>query len=532
MTNNRFTDNLNSDTNRLAKLRATMMADSAVPDPTDFGGMSASAVPSGGRADYVFTSQQVVLAHSRVLQTGILDKLVAWRSEDARVAGASARSTFISDRAILVGLLLLASEHGPLLISSLAMVFQNRLTPESRALLHLADVAPASLGDTREDKRWYGGTHRAFHRLLVLMDPFPHNQGSTITSTEAQAVLDAHEADHEKKMRTRLDEFTNAFLHMTFLQQPRHLRYATGRIDLAVGQTFIASPTTRGFSRKTRAETVTNEIGADPRTLPHGPIDVFAGAGTAYNGRNNPRWGWMVNSAVRVDSERPEESRFPQLAISATLSLPNIGAAEEAVSLMRTALSTGLAPGILDIDKAYFASSPVAGLHESRFNLGFTPSTDYRVERLDEHDLPASPDGIRAQQSVTLDKNDGMRQRQPITYGSEQRQAFHNHARNSMECLNAGITESLFESLSGTSRQTVRGFAAAQIFLTISLSNYNLSAIAAFLRKQISKPVIPSPAAELPANICRRDREWHAPYVSPNPADTSPTPEDGAVPTT
>ena len=73
MTNNRFTDNLNSDTNRLAKLRATMMADSAVPDPTDFGGMSASAVPSGGRADYVFTSQQVVLAHSRVLQTGHLD---------------------------------------------------------------------------------------------------------------------------------------------------------------------------------------------------------------------------------------------------------------------------------------------------------------------------------------------------------------------------------------------------------------------------------------------------------------------------
>ncbi|TFB76841.1 hypothetical protein E3O06_01340 [Cryobacterium glaciale] len=137
MTNNRFTDNLNFDTDRLAKLRATMMADSAVPDPSDFGGMSAAEVHSGARADYVFTSQQVALAHSRVFQTGILDKFVAWRSEDARVAGASARPTLISDRAILVGLLLLASESGPFLISSLAVVFQNRLTPESRALLHL-----------------------------------------------------------------------------------------------------------------------------------------------------------------------------------------------------------------------------------------------------------------------------------------------------------------------------------------------------------------------------------------------------------
>ncbi|WP_166788060.1 hypothetical protein, partial [Cryobacterium glaciale] len=255
---------------------------------------------------------------------------------------------------------------------------------------NLADVAPASLGDTREDRRWYGGTHRAFHRLLVLMDPFPHNQSTTSTSTEVQAVLDAHDSDREKKMRTRLDEFTNAFLHMTFLQRPRRLRYAPGRIDLAVGQTFIASPTTRGFSRKTRAEKVTHEVGADPRALPHGPVDVFAGAGTAYDGRNISRWGWMVNSAVRVDSERPGESRFPRLAISATLSLPNIGAAEEAVALMRTALSTGLAPGILDTDKAYFANIPGAGLHESAFNLGFTPSTDYRVEQLDEHDLPAS----------------------------------------------------------------------------------------------------------------------------------------------
>ena len=171
----------------------------AAPDPTDCGGISASEVLSGGHADYVFTSEQVILAHSRVLQTGILDKLAVWRSADTPVTGARTRPSLISDRAILVGLLLLASEHGNFRISSLAVVFQNRLPPESRALLHLSGVAPVSLDDTREDKRWYGRTHRAFHRMLALMDPFPRDQVATITSAEVPAALDAHDSDRERK---------------------------------------------------------------------------------------------------------------------------------------------------------------------------------------------------------------------------------------------------------------------------------------------------------------------------------------------
>lgn len=85
---------------------------------------------------------------------------------------------------------------------------------------------------------------------------------------------------------------------------------------------------------------------------------------------------------MRVDSEQPTTQRFPKLAVAATLSMPNVGVSEEAVTLMQAALQTQLPAGVADADKAYFANALVERLHEPTFNLGFTPSTDYRIDRL------------------------------------------------------------------------------------------------------------------------------------------------------
>lgn len=89
-----------------------------------------------------------------------------------------------------------------------------------------------------------------------------------------------------------------------------------------------------------------------------------------------------MNIAVRVDSESPKDARFPQLAVAATLSMPDMGVSEEAVELMRLALATGLSPGLADADKQYWANATVARLHKPAHELGWTPSTDYRIDRL------------------------------------------------------------------------------------------------------------------------------------------------------
>lgn len=203
-------------------------------------------------------------------------------------------------------------------------------------------------------------------------------------------------------MRARLNEFTEAFLQMTFQQQPQHLRQTTDRIDIAIDQTFIASPSQTGYKRKSLVERAAHESGLHPRWMQRRVVDIFAGwhaetgpavesghlsvtptTGPADWERGLTRsWGWSANIAVRVDSTHPDEVRFPRLAVSATLSLPNVGVADEAVSLMRSALNTGLEAGIVDTDARYFASTPVEPLHRPTFDLGFTPPIDYRRDRL------------------------------------------------------------------------------------------------------------------------------------------------------
>jgi hypothetical protein len=432
---------------------------------TDFNDSFNSAHDANAWSDSTsgpFSEERVAATEARVAQTGILEKLAAWRAEDGQTTG-RAKHPQISERAILVGLLLLASEHRALWISSLAEVFQYRLTPKSRALLRLPDATDGIAGDFSRPERWCSHTMSAFHRMLARMDPFPHDRSRALTYTEVRAALDEHDSIREGKMKTRLDEFTNGFLQMAFMQQPLDLRRPTSRIDISVGHMFISSPTSRGFARKTLAAKVAAEAGADPRTLHRGPTDVFAGWDLRDRKNSNSEfaWGWTANIAVRVDSECPGLRRFPTVAIGATLSLPNVAIAQETVSLMHAALETGLEPGIVDADRPYLATAPAELIHESAFNLGFIPATNYRA------DQPVESLG----------------QRPAFDYESPEWEAFHGHAQTSVEQFHAAVQNPGRESIGESSRRAVYGFAAAQVFVTILLTNYNLRTIAAFLHK-------------------------------------------------
>ena len=69
------------------------------------------------------------------------------------------------------------------------------------------------------------------------------------------------------------------------------------------------------------------------------------------------------------------------------------------------------------------------------------------------------------------------------------------------------------------SHQSDRGFGAAQIIVTILLTNFNLRKIAAFISDKIKddakKQVHGEPVVR---TIRRRDREWHNPYTDTYPA--------------
>jgi len=624
-----------------------MISNGEVTEETDFGGISEKEIFRTSSSDAFVDDDTIAVARRRVAATGAVNRLAKWRREDNPSVGAGGRPMLIGDEAILVGLTVLASEHAPLLITNLAELFQYRLSPQARLDLRLPVPAAGLQAGAMESDRWYRNTHNAFHRLIKPIDPYPQPRYLALTYTEIKAILDAHDVEREVVVKARLDELTKSFLTMSFMEQPRRLRRATKRIDISLDQTFIKPPTKKGFSRKGLPQRVREEVGKTLGELKPGPVDAFAGyyvtkadhpdlpkgsvdptapgRGGKYDGMSVD-WGWMANIAVRVNADDKEAGHCPQLATAFTLSMPNIGVSEEAVELMRATkdLDPGLLPGLVDADKAYFANAVVERLHEPTFNLGFTPSTEYRVDRLgvqgtkagaeliegkfycpampkelksatqdhlkkdspidedtlylrhkertyfelrpkekpdekgrvpmmcpasgpsatvlcplkeltkgapdkerrevDPDQVPEFPEKICTQHSVSFNESDGMRQKQAFAYKSKEWHAFHKHARNSIESLNAGIKDQAHEVVEESSRRRVRGFAAAQLFVTILLTNYNLRKIASFLRKAwvASKKIGSGPI--IPPKMRRRDGVWHNPYTGTYPPGARPEP--------
>ena len=603
----------------------------------DLGGMTQAEVMGRGHIHQLIDDATVALMEGRVRKTGVLERLQEWRDEDAAAFSIGGRPSLISERAILTGMLLLAKEGTAMHLTCVRDLFMFRLSDASRALLGLQAPSAAFIGHIAEKDRWYANTSRAFHRINDLMDPFPQERRHSKTYTQIQEILRAHDAVLADKRKARLDEFTKLFLVMTFNEQSRDIRRASKKVDISFDQTYVGTPTTKGYSHKNLANRVKQEAEvAEKRTLKPGPVDAFAGwhvttgertdAGKGQvdlttpdkkGGIANYRWGWEINIAVRVDSEAPGQHRFPGLAVAATMSLPNVRVAEEAVSLMRATKALGLESGVGDADKQYWANSTTERLHDDALSEGFTPSTDYRVDRLgaqggdhgalfiegstycpgtpeplqnatkellgniidtatyreriksrtafqlhvkekpdakgrvvlrcpalgpsptvtcplrellktvtdkarpavDGADLPDFADKICAQHSVSFDTAKFTRTAQAFEYGTPEWDTFHTHARNSIESLNHQIKSGGTEDIESASRRRVRGFGAAQIIVTILLTNFNLRKIAAFISDKIKddakKHVHGEPVVR---TIRRRDREWHNPYTDTYPA--------------
>ena len=603
----------------------------------DLGGITQAEVMSRGKSLPLIDDQTVALTEGRVRKSGVLERLQEWRDEDAAAFSIGGRPSLISERAILTGLLLLAKEGKAMFLTNLRDLLMSRLSDASRELLGLETPMTAFVGHSPEQNRWYANTARAFQRINDLMDPFPQERRRAKTYTEIQEILRAHDVQLEEKRKARLDEFTKLLLVMTFNEQSRTIRRATNKVDVSFDQTYIGTPNTKGYSRKNLAKRVAEEARVDEmRTLKPGPVDAYAGwhvstgprtdAGRGQVDLTTPdkkgdsetyRWGWEINIAVRVDSEAPGKHRFPALAVAATMSLPNVRVAEEAVSLMRATKALGLEPGVGDADKQYWANSTTDRLHDDAIKEGFTPSTDYRVDRLghqggdhgalyieggtycpatpeplqnatkellgniidtatyreriksrtafqlhvkekpdakgrvvlrcpalgpsptvtcplrellktvtdkvrpavDGEDLPDFADKICSQHSVSFDTANNRRNAQAFEYGTKEWDEFHTHARNSIESLNSQIKSNGPEDIESASRRRVRGFGAAQIIVSILLTNFNLRKIAAFISDKIKEDARKQVHGEpVVRPIRRRDREWHNPYTDTYPA--------------
>ena len=369
----------------------------------DTGGISATEVLGRGRNTDLIDDTTVALAESRVRKSGVLEMFEQWAAEDGKDESMGGRPAMISYRAVLTALLLMARESAPMHVRRAALLLQVRLSPASHELLGLPQDNSSFVNASASKDRWYNNTIRAFQRMNALLDPYPQERYTSKTHEQIQAILDAHDTVRAAKYKARLNEYTRLFLRMTVMEQPRAIRRQFQKLDVSFDQTYVGTPTTRGYSHNT----IKDKIALERRTgefgqLAPGPVDAFIGWHIANGERTdyqrgevdqtNPKdkanagkifeWGWVANLAVRVDSEAPGARRFPALVVAASLSIPNREVAEEGVDLLRSAATLGMTPGVADADKQYWANSVPTRLLEPALATGFMPSTDYKSNRL------------------------------------------------------------------------------------------------------------------------------------------------------
>lgn len=345
-------------------------------------------------------------------------------------------------------------------ITRATQLLQYRLGPESRVLLDLPTPASSFAAHTATNQRWYNNTMRAFQRLNALLDPFPHERYTAKTYAQVQEILDDHDEIREAKYKARLQKFNELFLRMTFNIQPRDVRRAQARLDVSFDQTYIAPPTPKGYAEKYLPSRIAKEQQAEHLGKRHpGPVDVFAAfhAKTADRGdyqrgekdviapdarkKNNTEysWGWVANIMMRVEANHRGKKEFPSLIVAWNLSVPNREVSEEAVELLRSAASLGVKPGIADSDKQYWANARPERLLRPALETGFTPSTDYRVDRLGikggQHGAvfveghaycPSTPKHLT---NATIDNNAGYIDRGTYKLRLEERSAYRLHIK-------------------------------------------------------------------------------------------------------
>ncbi|MCU1542791.1 MAG: hypothetical protein JWM50_656 [Microbacteriaceae bacterium] len=143
----------------------------------------------------------------------------------------------------------------------------------------------------------------------------------------------------------------------------------------------------------------------------------------------------------------------------------------------------------------------------------------HSATKADGEDLPDVVDEICSQHSASFAKEDGPQQNPACAYTRPKREIFHRHARTSIESLNNGVKDHNRESIEDSSRRMVRNFAAAQVFVTILLANYNLRKIAAFLLTEAKEKSRLDRGIEPATQIKRRpDREFYSPYTKTFPS--------------
>lgn len=300
----------------------------------------------------------------------LIDRSGVAATAEAALRKPVGRRRSVSVTAVLAGLLLLALQERPLLLTAVTDLLYRRISPRSRRRLGLADV------DTTTDRRFnarYRCVRYTFGLLCQHMDPSPLPKNRRLTTDELAAATRPMHPAEATQAREKLETFLNALLDAT-VSLLSEKEYATWDGSLGLDATPVPL-FSRGPSKRSGLCAADPDGGWYVREGHHRDSED-------HTGIKRTRIHWALEATIATMTRAPRAApEHPNLAIGIAFDRPGIDPAGTGVRVLASIRGRGHPPGWLGADRAYTAALPDR-FHLPATALGYTLVMDYRADQL------------------------------------------------------------------------------------------------------------------------------------------------------
>jgi len=305
----------------------------------------------------------------------IVGQIEAWQNEDrltnANMRAYGGRKSSIAIRTILILFMVLAQDHKGVLITNMAKLVANRMTPENRVMVGLAanDACLEGL---------YTRLWRVANAWVSVFDPYPSNRQGRMAYEEHLELKAKQSVDPRTEViHRRLDWFANSLLEASANTLPA--KYRTWQGNVALDATLIRTHGQLGTS-------AANQITGFDRDGAYYSRQGDHSVGTESGGSDMHAYGYEATFAVQIPNAPGKVGEFPALAIRMAFHKPGTGISDEARRVMQSIFDGGYPIGLFIADRAYAPHADAKKLQIPLKAMGYGIVADLKDQDLGTKD--------------------------------------------------------------------------------------------------------------------------------------------------
>ncbi len=318
------------------------------------------------------------IPHSKVLQasrlvdiSGAPQAVSEWRIEDQGEPGLGGRPAMLDDRAMFALLLMVATEWDPMHLTRVASLITHRLSDDSKTALGITTASAT-------EAEWYARTWRAFHRISVVVDPFPITRAlggdrrSRMTRAQFDGIVQARDVVECARKQRRINQLANMLLEASWQFVPRDIQ-RRWKGNACIDGTKIRTHAQRNPRNDSLWASIEPDAGYHCRGGDHSDKKEN-GERTAY--------GFEGNLAILIPNTGEAHADFPQIVLAMSFDRPGVAPGENAAVAFQSLVERKHPVGVVVADRGILPNSMPHKLQEPLAKLGYEFAFDYKIDQL------------------------------------------------------------------------------------------------------------------------------------------------------